>query len=121
MLREALRDKNFVEKLIRLTIPIALQSLLVASVAAADAFMLGRLDQNSMAAVSLASQVQFVMTMFLAAVTGTGSILGAQYFGKQDFESLDDIYHMSLRLAAVIDILFFIACLKNPKYFFCGL
>lgn len=116
MLREALRDKNFVEKLIRLTIPIALQSLLVASVAAADAFMLGRLDQNSMAAVSLASQVQFVMTMFLAAVTGTGSILGAQYFGKQDFESLDDIYHMSLRLAAVIDILFFFACLFFPQY-----
>ena len=42
----------FYKKLMRLTLPIALQSLLLASVAAADAFMLGRIEQNAMAAVS---------------------------------------------------------------------
>ena len=81
-------DQAFNRKLISLTLPMALQSLMLAAVAAADAIMLGRLDQNSMSAVSLATQIQFVMNMFLAAVTSTGSILGAQYWGIQDKETL---------------------------------
>lgn len=94
---------------------MALQSLMLAAVAAADAIMLGRLDQNSMAAVSLATQVQFVMNMFLGAVTGTGAILGAQYWGKQDRKALDDIFNMMLRLALLVDVVFCVACVAFPN------
>lgn len=108
-------DKYFNKKLVSLTIPMALQSLMLAAVAAADAIMLGRLDQNSMAAVSLATQVQFVMNMFLASVSGTGAILGAQYWGKQDRKTLDDIFNMMLRMTAVIDVVFCVACVAFPQ------
>ena len=91
-----MKKNEFIEKLIKLAIPIALQSLLLASVSAADAFMLGRLDQNSMAAVSLASQIQFIMTMFIGAVTSAGSILGSQYWGKRDMETVDDIFNLMI-------------------------
>lgn len=107
-------DQAFNRKLISLTLPMALQSLMLAAVAAADAIMLGRLDQNSMSAVSLATQIQFVMNMFLAAVTSTGSILGAQYWGIQDKETLDDIFNMMLRLAIVVDLFFGLACIFSP-------
>lgn len=110
------KDPVFRQKLIELSLPISLQSLLSASVAAADAFMLGRLNQDCMAAVSLASQVQFILAMVMTAVTGPASILGAQYWGKGDKESLDDIFHISLRLIIVIDLLFFLACLCIPQY-----
>ena len=53
-------DRTFYAKLKRLTLPIALQSLMLAAVAAGDAVMLGRVTQDSMAAVSLATQIQFV-------------------------------------------------------------
>ena len=108
-------DQAFNRKLISLTLPMALQSLMLAAVAAADAIMLGRLDQNSMSAVSLATQIQFVMNMFLAAVTSTGSILGAQYWGIQDKETLDDIFNMMLRLAVVVDLFFGLACIFSPE------
>jgi len=107
-------DQAFNRKLISLTLPMALQSLMLAAVAAADAIMLGRLDQNSMSAVSLATQIQFVMNMFLAAVTSTGSILGAQYWGIQDKETLDDIFNMMLRLAVVVNLFFGLACIFSP-------
>lgn len=109
-----MKKNEFIEKLIKLAIPIALQSLLLASVSAADAFMLGRLDQNSMAAVSLASQIQFIMTMFIGAVTSAGSILGSQYWGKRDMETVDDIFNLMLKFMVVIDILFFILCTFTP-------
>ena len=75
---------EFYEKLMKLMIPIVLQNLLLASVAVADAIMLGSVEQNSMSAVSLATQIQFIQNMFLAAVTSGVSILGAQYWGKGD-------------------------------------
>ena len=53
-------DKDFYNKLFKLTFPIVIQSLMLAAVAAADALMLGSVEQNSMAAVSLATQIQFI-------------------------------------------------------------
>ena len=62
--------KAFYSKLKKLATPIAFQSLMLAAVAAADALMLGRVAQNEMTAVSLATQIQFVQNMFLMAVMG---------------------------------------------------
>ena len=58
--------------------PISLQSLMLALMADGDALMLGRIAQEEMTAVSLATQVQFVQNMFLAAATGAGVILTDQ-------------------------------------------
>ncbi|SKB79291.1 putative efflux protein, MATE family [Lachnospiraceae bacterium] len=111
---EIFRDRKFITKLNTLMFPIAVQNLLLASVAAADAVMLGRLDQNSMAAVSLATQVQFVLNMFIASATSTGVILGAQYWGKRDKETLNDIYSLMLNLVGIVDIAFAAACIVIP-------
>ena len=61
--------KIFYKNLIRLALPIALQSLMLAAVAAGDALMLGKVAQDEMTAVSLATQIQFVQNMFLGAIT----------------------------------------------------
>ena len=53
MSTQEMDKKEFYRTLIRLAGPIALQSLMLASVAAADALMLGRVAQDQMTAVSL--------------------------------------------------------------------
>ena len=108
-------DKDFLRRLFNLTLPIAFQALMLALVAACDAVMLGRIEQNSMAAVSLATQVQFIQNMMLCAVTGSISILGAQYWGKGDKKTLHKIFGMSLRIAFVISLLFCVACVVFPR------
>ncbi len=107
-------DKQFYQKLLVIAIPIGLQNLMLAMVAAADAVMLGKLDQNSMAAVSLATQVQFIQTMMIAAITTGMGILGAQYWGKNDKKVIDEIFGMGMRQAIVVSIVFFIACAFYP-------
>ncbi len=109
-------DHAFYRKLWTLMFPIALQSLMLASVAAGDAIMLGRVDQNSMAAVSLATQVQFVQNIILAAITATITILGAQYWGKGDKRTVNDIFIMGLRLSVIVSALFFVGCVFFPEY-----
>ena len=104
----------FYGKLRKLATPIALQSLMLAAVAAGDALMLGSVAQNEMTAVSLATQVQFVQNMFLMAATAAGSILGAQYWGKGDRETVRNLFNMMLRWCGVISLLFFSACELCP-------
>lgn len=109
-------DKIFYGKLFSLTFPIALQSLMLAAVAAADAFMLGHVEQNSMSAVSLASQIQFVQNILISSVMSVVSILGAQYWGKQNKSALNDIFCISLKFSTGFSILFFAGCVFFPEY-----
>ena len=107
--------KEFNAKLKKLTLPIAFQSLMLASVAAGDALMLGRVAQDQMTAVSLATQIQFVQNMFIMAATAAGAILGAQYWGKGDKITLQKIFNLMLRWSGLISLLFFAACEIVPK------
>lgn len=109
-------DKAFYQKLWGLMIPIVLQNLMLALVAVADAFMLGGMNQNYMSAVSLATQIQFIQNMFLAAATASLGILGAQYWGKGDIKTLDEIFCMALRLCGLVSVVFFAACVFAGKY-----
>ena len=111
-----LKDSNFTGKLIRLMLPIMLQNLMVASVAAGDAVMLGRLAQDSMTAVSMATQIQFIQNMFISSIVGATSALGAQYWGKRDEKAINEIFCMALRIAGIISVAFATACLIAPEY-----
>ncbi|MDY2945173.1 MAG: MATE family efflux transporter [Lachnospiraceae bacterium] len=108
-------DREFNHKLFTLALPMSLQSLMLSAVAACDAIMLGRLDQNSMSAVSLAGQIQFIQNIFLWAATGAASVLGAQYWGKGDRKAMDDIFGICIRITMVISFLFWAGCLFIPE------
>ncbi len=113
---ETIDNKAFYRRLCTLALPITLQSLMLAAVAACDALMLGWVAQEEMTAVSLATQVQFVQNMFLGAVTSAGAILGAQYFGKGDRRTIQELFNLILRFCGLISIGFFAACELVPEY-----
>ena len=114
-MNELIDRKVFYRRLTALALPIAFQSLMLAAVAAGDALMLGRIAQDEMTAVSLATQIQFVQNMFLTASIGAGAILGAQYFGKGDRGTMRELFNMMLRIAGLISALFFAACELIPE------
>ena len=106
--------KLFYTRLRQLSLPIVFQSLMLALVAAGDALMLGRVAQEEMTAVSLATQIQFVQNMFIGAITAAGAILGAQYWGKGDKPTLKKLFSLMLRFNGLISILFFGMCELIP-------
>ncbi len=101
--------KHFNKELITLAIPLALQHLLSALVGATDALVLGRLTQEAIAAVSLANQISFVMSLFNGAVIGAVGILIAQYWGKNDYAKAKRFLGMAVRYVGLISILFSVA------------
>ena len=94
------------KKMIRLVFPIAFQQFMLALVGASDAVMLGRLSQNSMAAVSLASQVTFVFNLFMTAFVIGENMFIAQYYGKKDYTGISKVFSLVLYISGIVAILF---------------
>lgn len=111
-----IKDKdNFYSQLWKIVFPVALQNLLSSVVSASDALMLGALDQQSLSAVSLATQVQFVLGLFQATLVIGTTILAAQYWGKGDKEKVEDILAIVLRLSLVVSVVFFAVAFLFPN------
>lgn len=106
---------TFRQRLLAIVLPVALQQLLTSLVGASDALMLGMLDQASLSAVSLATQVQFVLSLFVYPFTMGATMLAAQYWGKHDAETVAQVQGIALRCSMVISTLFFLAALCIPE------
>ena len=76
------RKRSLRKEIVRLALPIALQQFMTALVGACDAIMLGKLSQDAMSAVSLATQVTFVFNLFMFAFMAGENMFVAQYYGK---------------------------------------
>ena len=107
--------KRFNKDLLTLAVPLALQNLLGALVGASDALMLGRLNQASIAAVSLANQISFIMSLFTGSVIGAISVLIAQYMGKGDQRNTQRFFAMGIRYAFGISVVFFLLAFCIPE------
>ena len=106
----------FWKKLKPLFFPIAFQQLMQSLVSTSDAVMMGLIDQSSLAAVSLATQITFVLNLFIWGLSGGGNILAAQYWGKQSKDDLRQVFSIMLRPAALIGSVFTLAALLAPEY-----
>ncbi|MDE6784146.1 MAG: MATE family efflux transporter [Ruminococcus sp.] len=106
---------NFKSKLLKLVIPITLQQLMLALVSVTDAVMIGFLNQDSLSAVSLAGQVQFVFHLFIFSVTGGVSVLATQYWGIKDKDSVEKILAIGLKLLVLFSIPFTLGALIFPE------
>lgn len=108
-------------KIVQLVFPIAFGQFMLALVSASDAVMLGRLNQNAMSAVSLASQVTFVFNLFMTAFIIGENMFVAQYYGKKDFINISRVCSLVLCIACFVAVLFCAGAVLFPKgimYFF---
>ena len=110
-----IEKKEFTKELLSLAVPIGLQNLLVALIGATDALMLGRLTQDSVAAVSLANQIVFAMNLFIGSVVGGGGALIAQYWGKGDKTMTKNLFCTILKCSAGISMVFFALAMTIPE------
>lgn len=108
-------DDKFRDKILKLALPIAAQQFMLSLVSACDAFMLGGLNQNSLSAVSLASQITFVFNLILTALTIGENMFVAQYYGKKDFDGLRKSAGLVLKYVLLVSAFFLIITLSAPE------
>lgn len=105
----------FNKKLLTLVLPIAFQQLVMALVSTSDALMLGFLNQDSLSAVSLAGQVQFVYSLFLGGISTGLNIFTAQYWGIKDINSIEKIMGIALKTSIIVSMAFFVGATFFPR------
>ena len=110
------KDPAFYREFFWLTAMMGLQSLLSYSVNLADNMMLGQYSETALAASSIVNQIQYLLQM--TSVNGLaigGVILVAQYWGRQDHESVRRIIALTCKFAFGTGVLFCIVCATVPE------
>ncbi len=108
-------DKKLYKKLFGIVAPIAFQYLMASLVSASDAFMLGFLDQDSLAASSLAGQTAFVFSLFFGAFVFGLTVLAAQYWGKGDKATAGEVLAVTMRDSLIVSTVFTLAAALFPE------
>lgn len=108
-------EDKFRDKILKLALPITAQQFMLALVSACDAFMLGGVNQNSLSAVSLASQITFVFNLILTALTIGENMFVAQYYGKKDFGGVRTSAGLVLKYVLLVSSLFMVTTLFAPQ------
>lgn len=81
------KPEHLLSRIIKLGLPVALQSALVAILALADVLMVSDFGMEAAAAVGIASKWHFVAIMIMAGLASANGTLVAQYWGKSDRKS----------------------------------
>lgn len=110
-----LKRDPFYQQLTALVLPIMVQSFMLALVSATDAAMLGIVSQESLSAVSLAGQVQFVLNLFVTGIAAGTGIIAAQYWGKGDRASIEQVIPTALRANLICGALFTLCAFFLPR------
>ena len=108
------RDKSFYHSLIILAIPIALQNFIAYAVNFADNLMIGRLGEYAISGVYMGNQIQTLLQFAAAGITGSLVVMGAQYWGKKDTDSICRLTGLSVRIALLLGIIVTLAAWLFP-------
>ena len=101
--------KSFYKDLRNVVQPMAIQNLISSAVNSADVIMLGYIGQTAIAASSLAGNVAFILFMVSTGLSSGLVMLGAQYWGKKDTESIKTLLGIGLRICCSVEII--VACI----------
>ena len=112
MIQELKRPRSFYERLFRLTAPIALQNLITFSLGLIDTFMVSRLSNEAMAAVTTANVPVFLLISIVFGVQSGVGILISQYWGKKDMENISRAMgvaaYLGVGIALVLGVAFYL-------------
>ncbi|MFN2926219.1 MATE family efflux transporter [Lachnospiraceae bacterium YH-ros2228] len=80
-------DKRFLQDVLRISIPVALQSMLQSSFSMVDQIMVGQLGNKSVAAVEIAGKPSFIYAFVIGAISTITGIMISQYIGNHNREA----------------------------------
>lgn len=95
------RDKSFYKTLVALSIPVILQGLITFSVTMADNLMVSSLGDVAVSGVYMGNQLQTLLQMLTGGIGGAILILSAQYWGKNDTDSIRKIISIGVHFSLI--------------------
>jgi putative MATE family efflux protein len=102
--------------LLRVALPIALQSLIASSLNLVDNLIVGRLGETALASVGLSVQIFFVHWMVLFGFSSGAATFMAQFWGKRDLVNIRKTVGVSVACCFTASLLlFFLPVMLMPE------
>ncbi|MDL2206113.1 MATE family efflux transporter [Eubacteriales bacterium OttesenSCG-928-N13] len=108
-------EGDFTKRVLRLAIPIAAQSLMLALMHVLDNVMIGNLGEIELAGVTQANRITFLMQVIMFGLISGSSILVSQYWGKKDLKGIHSLMGLGLITSFAIALAFAIPSLLIPE------
>ncbi|MGR5252863.1 MATE family efflux transporter [Vibrio astriarenae] len=96
------QSRSLISRTLKLGIPVAVQSALVAILSLADVLMVSSFGEAATASVGIASKWHFVAIMVMAGLGMANGILIAQYWGKSDISRCRKITRFAIKVGIVL-------------------
>lgn len=96
---EFFRDRDYYSRLLKFALPISLQQLAFTSLNLVGSVMVGQLGETTVAAVSLAAQIFFLLNLLVFGIGSGAAMFTAQLWGKRDIPNIRKVLGLALSLA----------------------
>ena len=110
MTQGKMQEQEFQRSLVRIALPVALQSLLQSSFSMVDQVMIGQLGSVSIAGIGIAGKFAGIYSVVLGAVAAAAGILLAQYSGQKNERAFGSSFRRSLLLSLLTAAVFLLLC-----------
>lgn len=108
-------DKEFLETLLRIGLPIAIQNVLASSLSLIDSLMVGSLGETALAAVGVANQWGGLLFSCYWGINCGGVLFFAQYWGARDYDGIRRAYGITMVSMLLVSLVFFAAGVLFPR------
>ena len=108
-------DKRFYKKVTIIALPIVIQNFITSSLNIVDTMMIGKLGENEIAAVGIANQYFFLLSLLMMGLFSGIGIFVSQYFGKKDNENIKKLIGIGIVCAIVMGSIFTITAQIFPE------
>lgn len=106
--------ETFRKTVLKIAMPVTLQSLLQSSFSVIDQVMIGQLGSSSIAGIGLGGKFASLYSVVLAAIAQAAGIMISQYIGKKDDKSVSRSFYINLILSIGLAVIFMALCILFP-------
>lgn len=102
---------SFEQAVLKIALPVTLQSLLQSSFSVIDQVMIGQLGSGSIAGIGLGGKFASLYSVVLGAVASAAGIMISQYLGRNDEKSAGRSFWSNLALSVGLAAAFLVICM----------
>ena len=115
ILKNIFPEKEFWKMVLTFAIPIAIQNMSSAILGIIDVAVISNMGEMAVAAVSLANQLFYMVSLITFGITSGASVLLARNFGEKNPGRMRKTFAITMFFSLVINFLIMLFCLLFPK------
>ncbi len=108
-------NKAFLNAFLKIALPVALQNMFISMLGIVDTLVIGQMGEIPIAAIGLATQLYFILTLVLFGITSGAAIFTAQYWGQKDLTNVRRVQGVSITLGAGFSVLIALVATVFPQ------